>query len=152
MSGGEQMASVSKSVVINNAVDTVYSYVADHPERATTFIPGLNRIENISSPQASPGQTWDYEFNWFGLVISGSSRCTKLERPHLYEFETVTGNRSTWQYRFEPDGTGTRVTLRVDYDVPQNQLARFATEGTLQAMNENRATEVLANLKGLVED
>jgi hypothetical protein len=130
----------------------VYSYVADHPERATTFIPGLNRIENVSSPHAAPGQTWDYEFNWFGLVISGSSRCTKLERPRLYEFETVTGNRSTWQYLFEPDGTGTRVTLRVDYDVPQNQLARFATEGSLQAMNENRAAEVLANLKGLVED
>jgi uncharacterized membrane protein len=146
------MASVSKTVVINAPVDAVYSYVADHPERATTFIPGLNRIENVSSPEAAPGQTWDYEFNWFGLVISGNSRCTKLERPRLYEFETVTGNKSTWQYRFEPDGSGTRVSLRVDYEVPENQLARFATEGTLQTMNEQRATEALANLKGLVEE
>ena len=90
-----------------------------------------------------------------GAAGSGARRRidrVELERPRLYEFETVTGNRSTWQYRFEPDGTGTRVTLRVDYDVPQNQLARFATEGTLKAMNENRAAEVLANLKGLVED
>lgn len=146
------MASVSKTIVVNAAADAVYSFVADHPERATAFIPGLNRIENVSSPDAAPGQTWDYEFNWFGLVISGSSRCTKLERPRLYEFETVTGNQSTWQYRFEPDGPGTRITLRVDYDVPQNQLARFATEGRLQAMNEERAAEALANLKGLVEE
>jgi uncharacterized membrane protein len=146
------MASVSKTTVINAPVDTVYSYVADHPERATTFIPGLNRIENVSSPEAAPGQTWDYEFNWFGLVISGRSRCTKLERPRLYEFETMTGNKSTWQYRFEPDGSGTRVSLRVDYEVPQNQLARFTTEGTLQTMNEQRATEALANLKGLIEE
>jgi uncharacterized membrane protein len=146
------MASVSKSVVVNAAPETVYTFVADHPERATSFIPGLNRIENVSTPTAGPGQTWDYEFNWFGLVISGSSRCTKLERPQLYEFETVTGNRSTWQYRFAPDGTGTRVTLSVDYDVPANQLARFATEGTLHSQNEQRAAETLANLKGLVED
>lgn len=146
------MASVSKTIVVNAAADAVYSFVADHPERATAFIPGLNRIENVSSPDAAPGQTWDYEFNWFGLVISGSSRCTKLERPRRYEFETVTGNHSTWQYRFEPDGPGTRITLRVDYDVPQNQLARFATEGRLQAMNEERAAEALANLKGLVEE
>lgn len=146
------MASVSKSIVINAAADAVYSFVADHPERATTFIPGLNRIENVSSPQAGPGQTWDYEFNWFGLVIAGSSRCTKLERPRLYEFETVTGNHSLWQYRFEPDGRSTRVTLRVEYEVPQNQLARFATEGKLQKMNDDRAAEALANLKALVEE
>jgi uncharacterized membrane protein len=145
------MASVSKTVVINAPVDAVYSFIADHPQRATAFIPGLNRIDNVSSPKAAPGQTWDYEFNWFGLVIAGTSRCTKLERPRTYEFQTVTGNRSTWQYLFEPNGTGTRVTLRVDYDVPQNQLARFATAAALQSMNEGRADEALKNLKGLVE-
>jgi carbon monoxide dehydrogenase subunit G len=146
------MASVSKSVVMDAAPDAVFSFVADHPERATSFIPGLNRIENVTPAAAGPGQTWTYEFNWFGLVISGNTRCTQLERPRLYAFETVTGNHSTWQYRFEPDGRGTRVTLRVDYDVPQSQLARFAAEGQLQAMNEQRAEETLANLKGLVEE
>lgn len=146
------MASVSKTVVVNAPVDAVYSYVADFPERAPAFIPGLNRIENVSTPSAGPGQTWDYEFNWFGLVISGNSKCTRLERPTLYEFQTVTGNRSTWQYRFEPDGAATRVTLSVDYDVPETMLARFATQGVLQSMNEQRAAETLANLKGLVEE
>jgi uncharacterized membrane protein len=146
------MANVSKTLVVNAPPDAVYSFVADFPERAPSFIPGLNRIENVSSPQAGPGQTWDYEFNWFGLVISGRSKCTKLERPRLYEFETVTGNPSTWRYSFEPDGSATRVTLRVDYEVPDNQLARFATEGMLQSMNEERAAETLANLKGLVEE
>jgi uncharacterized membrane protein len=145
------MASVSKTVVINAAADAVYSYVADFPERATSFIPGLNRIENVSSAVAGPGQSWDYEFNWFGLVVSGRTSCTKLERPRLYEFETVTGNRSTWQYKFEPDGAATRVTLDVQYDVPEGQLARFAAEGMLQSMNEERAAETLANLKGLLE-
>lgn len=146
------MASVTKDITVNTPVDTAFAFVADHPERATSFIPGLNRIEDVAPRDAAPGQTWRYEFNWFGLVITGQSRCTRLERPRLYEFETISGNRSTWQYRFEPAGDGTRVTLHVDYDVPANQLARFATEGTLQSMNEQRAQETLANLKGLVED
>ena len=146
------MASVSQSVVINAPVDTVYSFVADHPERAPSFIPGLNRIENVSPSDAGPGQTWTYEFNWFGLVISGQTRCSRLERPRVYEFQTITGNRSTWEYQFEADGGGTRVTLSVEYDVPQNQLARFATEGVLQRMNEERAVEALTNLKGLLEE
>jgi uncharacterized membrane protein len=146
------MATVNQTVVINAPQESVFAYVADHPDRATSFIPGLNRIENVTPSKPGPGQTWTYEFNWFGLVISGNSRCTKLERPRTYEFETVTGNRSTWQYRFEADGRGTRVTLKVDYDVPQNQLARFATEGVLHSMNQDRAAEALKNLKGLIEE
>ena len=146
------MPAVSESVVVNAPADAVYSFVADDPQRATTFIPGLNRIENVSPAKPGPGQTWSYEFNWFGLVISGNSRCTKLERPREYAFETVTGNRSAWQYRFEPAGAGTRVTLQVEYDVPQNQLARFTTEGTLEKMNQERAAQALAALKGLVEE
>lgn len=146
------MASVNKSVVINAPVEKVYSFIADFPERATSFIPGLNRIESVSPAEAGPGQTWQYEFNWFGLVISGSSRCAKLERPTLYEFETITGNRSTWRYDFTPDGGATRVTLTVDYDVPESLLARYAAGGMLQSMNEQRATETLASLKGLLDE
>ena len=60
--------------------------------------------------------------------------------------------RSTWTYRFEPNGAATRVTLEVEYDVPQNMLARYASQGTLEKMNQERAAEALANLKGLLED
>lgn len=146
------MPTVSETIDIAAPIDEVFSYVADHPEGATAFIPGLNRITNVSTPDAAAGQTWDYEFNWFGLVISGNSRCTQLERPSVYQFQTVTGNRSTWTYHFEPNGIGTRVVFTVDYEVPESQLARFATEGTLERMNRERAVEVLANLKGLIEE
>jgi carbon monoxide dehydrogenase subunit G len=146
------MPRVSETIEIGAPVDEVFSFVADSPERATAFIPGLNRIGNVSTPDAAAGQTWDYEFNWFGLVISGNSRCTKLERPSVYQFQTVTGNPSTWTYRFEPTDTGTRVVFDVDYEVPQSQLARFAAEGALERMNKERAVEVLANLKGLIEE
>ena len=145
------MAVVSGSVDIGVPPEKAYDYIAA-PEKATSFIPGLNRISNVAPPEPEVGRTWDYEFNWFGLVVSGNSRCTKLERPSVYQFQTVTGNRSTWTYRFEPTDTGTRVIFDVDYEVPQSQLARFAAEGTLERMNKERAVEVLANLKGLIEE
>lgn len=44
------------------------------------------------------------------------------------------------------------MTLEVEYDVPQNMLARYASQGTLEKMNQERAAEALANLKGLLED
>ena len=146
------MPTVTHTVDIRAPLDRVYSFIADRPEAATTFIPGLNRISNVSSPKADVGQTWDYEFNWFGLVISGQTRCTKLDRPRSYQFQTVTGNRSTWTYRFEPEEATTRVTLEVEYDLPQNMLARYASQSALDKMNHQRATEALTNLKGLLEE
>jgi uncharacterized membrane protein len=146
------MPTVTQHVDINSPVDRVYSFIADQPEAATSFIPGLNRISNVSPPKADIGQTWDYEFNWFGVVITGQTRCTQIERPRSYQFQTITGNRSTWTYRFEPSDAKTHVTLEVEYDVPQNMLARYASQGTLEKMNQDRAAEALSNLKGLLED
>jgi carbon monoxide dehydrogenase subunit G len=143
---------VTQTVDIAAPVDRVYGFIADQPEAATSFIPGLNRISNVKPPKAEVGQTWDYEFNWFGVVISGQTRCTKLDRPRAYQFETVTGNRSTWTYDFAASGAGTRVTLVVEFDVPQNMLARYASAGTLDKMNQERARETLQNLKGLLEE
>jgi hypothetical protein len=142
---------VTKTVDIGAPVDRVYSFIADRPEGATSFIPGLNRISNVSPPKPGIGQTWDYEFNWFGLVISGQSRCTTIDRPRSYQFQTITGNRSTWTYGFEPKDATTRVTLEVEYDIPQNMLARYASQGALEKMNLERAAEALSNLKGLLE-
>lgn len=136
---------------IGAPVDRVYSFIADRPEAATSFIPGLNRISHVSAPTAGVGQTWEYEFNWFGVVVAGQSRCTKLDRPHTYQFETLTGTPSTWTYRFEPKAGGTHLTLDVEYDVPPNMLARFAAQ-TLEKMNTERAAEALSNLKGLLEE
>ena len=145
------MPSVTESVDIATTPETCFEFVADAPERATTFIPGLNRISNVSSPHAAAGQSWEYEFNWFGLVISGTSQCTKYDKPSVYQFKTLTGNPSTWTYRFDPNGKHTRLTLDVEYELPQSQLARFAAAGVLEQMNRNRAREIVTNLKALME-
>ena len=145
------MPQVSESVEIAAAPAEAFTFVADAPGRATTFITGLNRISNISPVEPGVGQGWDYEFNWFGLVITGTSRCTRYEKPSLYEFRTLTGNPSTWTYRFEPNGGGTRLTLDVEYELPTNQLARFASAGVIEKMNRDRAREIVHNLKALLE-
>lgn len=145
------MPSVSESVDIATTPEAAFKFVADVPARATMFIPGLNRISGVAPEQSGVDQRWDYEFNWFGLVVSGHSQCTKYERPSVYQFRTITGNPSTWTYRFQPSGGGTRLTLDVEYELPQNQIARFATEAALEQMNRNRAAEIVSNLKTLIE-
>jgi carbon monoxide dehydrogenase subunit G len=85
-----------QEVDITAPLDRVYSFVADRPEAATSFIPGLNSISNVSPPK--------------------------------------------------------RVPLEVEYDIPQNMLARYASKGTLEKINQDRAAEALSTLKGLLEE
>lgn len=140
---------VRETVSVAAPPERIFRLLAE-PERAVMFIPGLNRIDHVS-PNRALGCTWDYEFNWLGWIVSGRSECTRFEEPSIYQFRTLTGNRSTWTYHCDSTGAGTQLTLEVEYDVPQNQLARFASEGVLRRMNENTAREIVSNLKALVE-
>lgn len=144
------MPVIKGSIDIAAPRDRVFEYIAA-PEKATAFIPGLNRISNVGPPQPEVGRTWEYEFNWFGVVVAGQSKCTRADRPSVYQFETVSGPKSTWTYEFGGDAARTQVTLQVEFEVPQNLLARHAAQGVLAKMNEDRGRETLANLKTLLE-
>jgi len=144
------MPKVTESIVIAAAAPKVFEFVSD-AKRAPTFVPGLNRISNLSTPTAQLGRIWEFEFNWFGLTLSGRTECKRLEPPTLYQFQTLAGVKSTWTYRCEAKDGQTQLTLEVEYDLPQNLLARFAAQGVLERMNQNRARETVANLKVLLE-
>lgn len=140
------MPKVTESALVAAPAEKVFQMFVE-PQRAVMFVPGLSRINNISPDKRS----WDFEFNWLGLVISGHSECTASEAPKRYQFKTLTGNKSTWTYRCEPDGANTRLSLEVEYEVPQQQLARFASETVLQKMNQNTAREIVSHIKTLLE-
>jgi uncharacterized protein YndB with AHSA1/START domain len=144
------MPKVTETVEIAAAPAKVFEFISD-PKRASTFVPGLNRISNVSSSDAKVGRTWEYEFNWHGLILDGKSECTKLDPPKLYEFRTISGAKSTWTYRCEARDGRTRLTLEVEFELPQGLVSRFATGGALEKMNRNRAHETLANVEALLE-
>jgi len=144
-------AIAKQSVVIADTPEKLYDFVSE-AKRATTFIPGLTKIENVTPAQASVGQTWTYEFDWFGVVFKGNSRCSAAQRPNKYGFQTLTGNPSDWTYSFEPEGKGkTRLTLEVRYQVPEQMIAKFASQGALEKMNNDRAREIVTNVKTMIE-
>lgn len=143
-------AKAKQSTTIGAPPARVYDFVAE-ATRATSFVPGLSRIHNVKPATTQPGQTWEYEFDWFGFVVSGNSRCTKSEPAKIHQFQTVTGNPSTWTYLMEPDGTSTRLTLEVEYEIPGNVLARYASQPVFEKMNQDRAREIVTNVKTMLE-
>jgi hypothetical protein len=144
------MPTVTESVSIEATLEKVFAFISD-PNRAPTFIPGLNRISNLSSPEPRVGRTWEWEFNWFGVVLSGRTECKQLDPPRIYQFETLNGAKSRWTYRCEAQNTHTMLNLEVEYETPQNLIGKIAAAPVLEKMNRHRATEVLANIKALLE-
>lgn len=144
------MPKVTETVEIATPQEKVFEFVSD-PKRAPTFVPGLNRISNVSTSEPKVGRTWEFEFNWHGLILAGKSECKQCSPPSLYQFQTLTGAKSTWTYRCEQRDRVTRLTLEVEFEVPQGLLSRFASQGALEKMNQNRVHEALANVKALLE-
>jgi uncharacterized membrane protein len=105
---------VTENAVITAPAEKVFQMFIE-PERAVMFVPGLSRISNVSPDKRS----WDFEFNWLGLVISGRSECTASEAPKKYQFKTLAGDKSSWTCRYEPDGGNTELSLKVEYEEPQ---------------------------------
>jgi len=85
------------------------------------------------------------------MMVSGNSKCTRCERPRLYEFQTVTGSPSTWTYQIDADGQNSRLKFEVAYEVPSNALARFASQSVFERMNHDRAVEIVQNIKTMLE-
>lgn len=144
------MPSVTQDIIVEAPPEKVFRFVSD-PNRAPTFIPGLNRISNLSSAKPKVGRTWEWEFNWFGVVLSGQTECRQFDPPRVYQFETLTGAKSRWTYRCDAQNGHTKLNLEVEYEIPQNLLAKIAAAPVLEKMNRNRAAEVLANIKALLE-
>ncbi len=84
-------------------------------------------------------------------MVSGNSKCTRSKRPTVYEFKTITGNPTTWTYKIEPSGANAQLTLEVQYEIPGNAIARFASQPVFEKMNQDRAREIVSNLKTMLE-
>lgn len=141
------MDKVSESISVSAPSEKIYKLLAE-PERAVIFIPGLSKITNVAKDKRS----WDYEFNWHGLGVSGHAECTAAESPKKYQFKTVTGNHSVWTYQCAADGNKTKLSLEIEFEVPKNQVARFATEKILKTMNQHTAHQIVSHIKTLAEE
>jgi hypothetical protein len=143
-------AKASDSAIIAAPANKIYDFLSE-ASRATSFVPGLSKISDVKPASAQPGQTWNYEFDWFGVVVKGESKCTRSERPSVHEFQTVTGNTSTWTYEIKPDGSNSKLTLSVQYNVPDSAVGRFASRAVFEKMNQDRAHEIVKNIKTMLE-
>src|SRR5207248_167490 len=128
------------------APEGVLGFIADVRNR-TRFLPSLKSLTDIQGDPAAAGTTWKWKFNLLGQEFAGTGRSLKFEPGRLYSFQTEGGLESTWTYRAEPAGGGTKLTIDVEFTVPEALASRLPSGTAFESLKKAEADLVTHNLK-----
>jgi len=149
------VAKIHRDVVVNADPERCFDFIAD-PSLAPLFISSLYSITPIEVEPRGAGNRWGFEYDMFGVPVRGESECTEFARPSKYVWRSIPGSSTidtTFSYSFEPEGGGTRVSLDVDYQVPEKVLGgKIADKLVVERMNEHEADAAISNLKVVLEE
>ena len=117
----------------------------------TTLFPSLKSITDIQGEPTAEGTSWKWTFVALGMEFQGKGHCVKHEPGKLYSFKTEGGIQSTFTYRADPEDGGTRLTIGLEYEVPENARSKVPAEERAKKMLEAEAQRVLENLQVILD-
>jgi uncharacterized membrane protein len=129
--------------------DAVMEYIADvrnHP----AFIGPLKSVDDVEGDPRQPGTSWTWKFVMGGVELVGDAETLSYEPARTFSYRTTSGALSTFVYRAAPDGDGTRISLEVDYELPQTVLRRME-RAVLEKLNDSDAQRAIENLKAILD-
>lgn len=143
------MPNVSKSVTVGRPAGEVIEYIADvsnHP----AFIGPLKSVADLSGDPRKPGTSWTWVFVMAGVELSGSAETLKYEPGRLFSYRTTSGALSTFEYTASGQGDGTRVTINVEYEIPETLLGKVQGP-VVQRLNDLDGQRAVDNLKVILD-
>jgi carbon monoxide dehydrogenase subunit G len=143
------MSRATKIVSINVSPEKVMEYISNirnHP----AFIPPLKAVENISGDPTKPGTVWDWTFVMAGIEFKGKSETVEYQPAKVFKYKTTGGISSTFTYSVEAEGSATRLTMDVEYEVPASLLGK-ANQAAVEKVNGDSAQAAEENIKTILE-
>ena len=108
---------VETSITINRPVEEVFDFAAEPDHVAEYFVPVINCRKTSDGPLGK-GTTTMSTIRILGRQFEVPSETTEWDRPHSFSVRNAGGPMPmTVQFRFNPDGEGTRVDLQADLEV-----------------------------------
>lgn len=135
---------------VRNSPDVVLGYIADVRNRPF-FLPSLKAVSDIQGDPSAAGTTWKWKWVTLGMEFEGIGRCVQHEQGRSYSFQTQGGLESKWTYRAEAHEGGTKLSLDLEYQIPDHVLARLPSERILDGLRKTEAGTAIQNLKVILE-
>ena len=142
------METIEHSITINAPADKVFEYI-DNPMNDPEWMIGMMEVTEVEG-LPGVGRHFHWTFKMVGIPLKGQS--TTIE--HVPNRRTVTesqgGVSSTWAADVEPEGNGTKLTMKVDYTIPIPVLGKLA-ENLIKKQNERNIASSMENIKHMLE-
>jgi hypothetical protein len=135
---------------IENTPEAVIGYIANVRNRPL-YLPSLKSVSDIKEAAGGVGTTWKWTWVALGMEWQGVGRCLKHEPGKVYSFKTEGGIESTWTYTAGKDGDATKLTIRVDYLVPEKARPRLPSDAVAEAMRKTETDQAVQNLKLILD-
>lgn len=142
------MAKIEKSIFINTPVDKVFAFMAE-PGNLPEIWPSLLEVRNVK-PLPNGGYCYDWTYKLAGIRFEGQAEWTEFVKDERIVYISEIGIPSTFIWTYQAEGSGTRVSVDVEYSIPGTALSRL-TEPIIHKMNEHESETILANLKVRME-
>jgi uncharacterized membrane protein len=146
------MSRVAQSLEVTCSPESLMNYIVDvtnHP----AFIGPLKSVENVKGDVRKPGTSWDWVYSLAGVELSGKAETVRFVPAKEFVYKTTTGAVSTFTYSAEPGSGGgkTRLSLKVDYEVPKHALGKMQAS-VFEKLNDAEGKRVVENLKALLDE
>ncbi|MEE8389354.1 MAG: SRPBCC family protein [Anaerolineae bacterium] len=141
------MATIKRGFFVKASQEQIFTFLADHANDSK-WLPGLADARNFVGEGTD--YKWEVTYKMAGLSFNVTGQVIEHDPPRRHVVETRSGMVSTWDWTLEPEGDGTRVSLKMKYTIPVAALGKIV-EKILLKQNEKVADEGMANLQRLLE-
>ncbi len=146
------MGELSRSTVVACPPQRVFEVLAD-VDRLPEFSGMTVEVRSSPGRAVRAGDQFEQVVRVLGKELETTWKVVEIVEPSLLRFEGTGpgGARATLVERLTAEGSGTRVQLEVDYDLPLGLLGDAVDAVYLHGKNEEEAEDILAKLKDLCE-
>lgn len=142
------MAKIKNSIDIDAPIERVYAFMTD-PNNLPGVWPSLVETSNVERKEDG-----SHSFNWVykmaGMKFEGYSHTVEVEPNKRVIVKNESGIPATFNYHYQKMDGGMRLSIEVDYGMPDKLLAKLA-EPLLVRLNEYESDNLLKNVKAVME-
>lgn len=144
------MSHVEHKALINVPVEDVFAALL-RVEDAPKWMVGLETVTNVTGH--GQGDSFDWTFKMAGTLSFRGKTVLAVVQPSSYLREDGSGEMTnTMHWRLAPEGSGTRLHVRVDYVVPGGAvLGGILDKIFVERQNQKDIEQSVANLKRLLK-
>jgi uncharacterized membrane protein len=144
------MTRITKTISVKCDSKKIIDYISN-VENHPAFLSALKSIKNLSGDSHQIGSSWVWTFVMAGVEIEGEAETVEYVEGQRYAFKTTSGAESTFTYSAEPEGDGSRLTMDVNYQMPETVLAKAVDGAVVERLNDAEAERAAENLKAILE-